>query len=142
MEQDAAHDSAGNGGGPKAAADTPGTSSAGVGPAAESTEGRGSGAPLSAPGDTASAGASREASPADTSAAKADSASGKPAPPMVPLDGFTEVELVIGLETSTRTEILSGLREGDRVAADPEAIRRKLKEKEEGPQPGERDGRR
>ena len=111
----AAADSAANDGGPKAAAEPP---------------------------DTSSAGTPRAGAPADTAAAKADSASGKPAPPMVPLDGFTEVELVIGLETSTRTEILSGLREGDWVAADPEAIRRKLKAKEDPPQPGEREGRR
>ena len=92
--------------------------------------------------DTASTSAPVAEAPADTAAAKADSASGKPTPPMVPLDEFTEVELVIGLETSTRIEILSGLREGDRVAADPEAIRRKLKAKEGPPEPGERGGRR
>ena len=60
---------------------------------------------------------------------------------MVPLDGFTEVELVIGLETSTRTEILSGLREGDWVAADPEAIRRKLKAQGGPPEAEGADGR-
>ncbi len=77
----------------------------------------------------------------DTAAAKADSASGKPAPPQVPLDEFTEVELRIGLETSTRIEVLSGLGEGDWVAADPEAIRRKLK-MNEGPPEAEGRGRR
>ena len=128
----------------EAGADSPDTVSAGVRPAEESTEDRVSGgAPLSgadAP-DTAAAGASRAAASTDTSAAKADSASGKPTPPMVPLDEFTEVELVIGLETSTRIEILSGLGEGDWVAADPEAIRRKLKAKEGPPEAGEADGR-
>ena len=142
MEQDAAHDSAGNGGGPKAAAEFPDTASAGAVPAADSTEDQNSGSPRSAPGDTASASPSLEGAPADTSAAKADSASGKPNPPMAPLDELTEVELVIGLETSTRIEILSGLQEGDWVAADPEAIRRKLKAKEGPPEAEGADGRR
>ena len=84
--------------------------------------------------DTAAAGPDRAAAPADTAAAKADTASGEPAPPEGRLDEFTEVELRIGLETSTRIEILSGLEEGDRVAADPEAIRRKLEAKEGGPE--------
>ena len=118
------------------------TASTGIHPAEESTEDSVSGAPRSAIGDTASASAPAAEDQADTSAAKADSASGKPTPPMVPLDGFTEVELVIGLETSTRIEILSGLREGDRVAADPETIRRKLKAKEGPPEAEGADGRR
>ena len=138
----AAADSAGNGGGPKAAAEFPDTASAGAVPAADSTEDQTSGSPRSAPGDTASASPSLEGAPADTSAAKADSASGKPTPPMAPLDELTEVELVIGLETSTRIEILSGLQEGDWVAADPEAIRRKLKAKEGPPEAEGADGRR
>ena len=121
-------------------AQSPDTASAGV-PAEESTDDRVSGGPRSGHGDTTSAGAPREGAPGDTSAAKADSVSGKPTPPMVPLDGFTEVELVIGLETSTRIEILSGLGEGDWVAADPEMIRRKLKAKEGPPEAEGADGR-
>ena len=53
-------------------------------------------------------------------------------PPEAPLDDFVEVELLVGLETTTRIEILSGLEDGDRVAADPELIRRKLEEKAKG----------
>ena len=37
----------------------------------------------------------------------------------MPLSAFAEVELAIGIETSTRLEILSGLASGDRVAEDP-----------------------
>ena len=47
------------------------------------------------------------------------------------LEDFIEVELRVGLETNTRIEILTGLAEEDRVAADPELIRRKL-EREDG----------
>jgi len=56
--------------------------------------------------------------PADTAAgpAKADS---------LALDQFNEVELTIGLETSTRTEILGGLEAGDRVAANTKQVRDK-----------------
>ena len=46
------------------------------------------------------------------------------------LDDFVEVELRVGLETNTRIEILTGLAEEDRVAADPELIRRKLERKD------------
>ena len=49
-------------------------------------------------------------------------------PPEAPLDHFVEVELQVGLETTTRIEILSDLEEGDRVAANPDLIRRKLEE--------------
>ena len=52
--------------------------------------------------------------------------SGKP--PEASLDEFVEVELEIGLETSTRVEILSGLEEGERVAEDPRRIRREKEE--------------
>lgn len=45
------------------------------------------------------------------------------------LDKFVEVELHIGLETSTRVEILAGLEESDRVAEDPQLIRQKLEQK-------------
>ena len=37
----------------------------------------------------------------------------------LPLSAFSEVELAIGIETSTRFEILSGLASGDHVAEDP-----------------------
>ena len=46
------------------------------------------------------------------------------------LEDFIEVELRVGLETNTRIEILTGLAEEDRVAADPELIRRKLERKD------------
>lgn len=49
-------------------------------------------------------------------------------PDEVTLDRFEEIELTIGLETSTRIEILSGLLPEDRVAADPALIARKLEE--------------
>ena len=49
----------------------------------------------------------------------------------LPLSAFAEVELAIGIETSTRLEILSGLASGDRVAEDPSLIRSKLEEKDE-----------
>ncbi|MDA0333637.1 MAG: efflux RND transporter periplasmic adaptor subunit [bacterium] len=52
----------------------------------------------------------------------------KTQPEKVVLARFEEVTLEIGLETSTRIEVLSGLKPGDRVAADPELIARKLKE--------------
>ena len=113
-------------------ADSPDTASAGMVSGEDSTEDPGTDPARSGTGETAST---------DTAAAKADSASGKPAPPQVPLDEFTEVELRIGLETSTRIEVLSGLGEGDWVAADPEAIRRKLKMKEGPPEAEGRGGR-
>ena len=49
----------------------------------------------------------------------------------LPLSAFAEVELAIGIETSTRLEILSGLASGDRVAEDPAIIRGKLEQKDE-----------
>ena len=49
----------------------------------------------------------------------------------LPLSAFAEVELAIGIETSTRLEILSGLASGDRVAEDPSLIRSKLEQKDE-----------
>ena len=48
----------------------------------------------------------------------------------LPLSAFAEVELAIGIETSTRLEILSGLASGDRVAEDPAIIRSKLEQKD------------
>lgn len=50
----------------------------------------------------------------------------------LPLSAFAEVELAIGIETSTRFEILSGLATGDRVAQDPSVIRSQLEQKDEG----------
>ena len=49
----------------------------------------------------------------------------------LPLSAFAEVELAIGIETSTRLEILSGLASGDRVAEDPSLIRSQLEQKDE-----------
>ena len=49
----------------------------------------------------------------------------------LPLSAFAEAELVIGIETSTRVEILSGLARGDRVAEDPSLIRSKLEQEDE-----------
>lgn len=49
----------------------------------------------------------------------------------LPLSAFAEVELAIGIETSTRFEILSGLASGDRVAEDPSLIRNQLEQKDE-----------
>ena len=43
-----------------------------------------------------------------------------------PLDEFVEIELLVGLETSTGIEILQGLDESDRVAEDPARIRQSL----------------
>ena len=57
----------------------------------------------------------------------------------LPLSAFAEVELAIGIETSTRFEILDGLTSGDRVAEDPSVIRSKLEAKDEDEeQDGER----
>jgi hypothetical protein len=68
-------------------------------------------------------------------AARDDSVNGGPSEsPTFTLDDFIEVQLETGLETSTRVEILSGLKEGDRVAADPTLIRRKKKEQAESPE--------
>ena len=55
----------------------------------------------------------------------------------LPLSAFAEVELAIGIETSTRLEILSGLASGDRVAEDPSIIRSKLEQKDEEKDEGE-----
>ena len=49
----------------------------------------------------------------------------------LPLSAFAEVELTIGIETSTRFEILDGLASGDHVAEDPSVIRSKLEAKDE-----------
>ena len=49
----------------------------------------------------------------------------------LPLSAFAEVALALGIETSTRVEILSGLASGDRVAEDPSVIRSKLEEQDE-----------
>ena len=77
-------------------------------------------------------GISSEADTTMTEDAAADSAATAAGPdddpPEAPLDHFVEVELQIGLETTTRIEILSDLDAGDRVAANPDLIRRKLEE--------------
>ena len=65
----------------------------------------------------------------DTTALAAAAAKKAPAEEFV-LERFEEVALKIGLETSTRIEILSGLVAGDRIAADPEMIASKIKEKQ------------
>ena len=49
----------------------------------------------------------------------------------LPLSAFAEVELAIGIETSTRFEILSGLALGDRVAEDPDLIRSQMEQEDE-----------
>ena len=61
-------------------------------------------------------------------------------PPKLELERFEEVELVIGLETSTRIEILSGLEDGDLVAEDPRLIRRKQEEAARLPKKKEKKG--
>lgn len=61
-------------------------------------------------------------------------------PPKLELDRFEEVELVVGLETSTRIEILSGLEDGDLVAEDPRLIRRKQEEAAKQPKKEEKKG--
>ena len=55
----------------------------------------------------------------------------------LPLSAFSEVELAIGIETSTRLEILDGLASGDHVAEDPASIRSKLEQKDEEKDEGE-----
>lgn len=50
-------------------------------------------------------------------------------PVKLPLDEFAEITVQVGLETSTRIEILSGRKEGGLVAADAELIKRKQAEK-------------
>ena len=54
-------------------------------------------------------------------------------PPRAKLDDFVEVELKIGLETSTRIEILSGLEDGERIAEDPQLIRTKKEQQAKMP---------
>ncbi len=66
----------------------------------------------------------------DSLAAAADSTRPDSAFQM-PLSAFAEVELAIGIETSTRVEILSGLARGDRVAEDPDLIRSQMEQKGE-----------
>ena len=66
---------------------------------------------------------------ADTATVAEATAKGAP-PEEIVLERFEEVTLEIGLETSTRIEILSGLLPEDRVAADPELIARKLAEQQ------------
>ncbi len=82
-------------------------------------------------GATADSTSAAEAS-TDTSVVTApDSSETAPPPPTeFILDRFTEVTLEIGLETSTRIEILSGLEASDRVSPDPALITRKLEEQE------------
>jgi HlyD family secretion protein len=65
--------------------------------------------------------------------AAADSARAKE-PPKARLDEFAETALEIGLKTTTQVEVLSGLRPGQRVAADPKTIRAKLEEKAKAPE--------
>ena len=80
--------------------------------------------------------ASADTSTADTLAsASADTTAEKKPdePPQAKLDDFVEVELEIGLETSTRIEILSGLEDGERIAEDPQLIRTKKEEQAKEP---------
>lgn len=51
------------------------------------------------------------------------------------LDQFTEVELQLGIETSTRAEVISGLQVDDRVAANAQQIRDKKNGKAAPPVP-------
>jgi hypothetical protein len=71
--------------------------------------------------DSADAQSADTTTPADSSSIEVDEE-----PDEAVLEDFIEVELRVGLETNTRIEILTGLAEEDRVAADPELIRRKL----------------
>ena len=85
------------------------------------------------------------ASPADSTVADSTAADtvavGKPdEPPKFELGDFVEVELEIGLETSTRVEILSGLEADQQVAADPALIRRKQEEQAKAPKKEEKEG--
>jgi len=88
-----------------------------------------------------SASALADSAAVDTSAA-ADSTAVEKAeePPQATLDDFVEVELEIGLETSTRIEILSGLEEGEGVAEDSQLIRRKKEEQAKKPKKEEKKG--
>lgn len=63
----------------------------------------------------------------------------KEEPERVPLERFVEREVQVGLETSTRTEVLEGLSAGARVAADAELIRKEIeraREKSKEPKKG------
>ena len=53
-------------------------------------------------------------------------------PPEFELHRFAEVTLQIGLQTSTRVQVLSGLEEGDWVAPDPQLIADKLAARDTG----------
>jgi len=76
-----------------------------------------------------------------TDSTAADSSAAPPPPPTeFVLDDFVEVELEIGLETSTRIEIISGLETGERIAADPALIRRKKEEQAKKPKKEEKKG--
>lgn len=122
-----------------AAADTSG--GAAVASAAQADSARtGSAAADSALAHSDTAGSAADSAIADS--ASADTAAiGKPKePPKFELGDFVEVELTIGLETSTRMEILSGLGKGDRVAADPALIRRKQEEQAKAPKTEEKKG--
>ncbi len=83
--------------------------------------------------DTSQAAATSATAQADSLDASADSsAGGPPEPPnQFPLDRFEEVELSLGLETSTRLEITAGLSLDDRIAADPQLIQRKLEQQQQ-----------
>jgi HlyD family secretion protein len=76
----------------------------------------------------------------NTDSTVTDSAASAPPPTEFVLDDFVEVELEIGLETSTRIEILSGLEAGERIAADPALIRRKKEEQAKKPKKEEKKG--
>ena len=75
--------------------------------------------------DSADAQSADTTAPADSSSIEVDEE-----PDEATLEDFIEAELRVGLETNTRIEILTGLAEEDRVAADPELIRRKLERKD------------
>jgi len=102
----------------------------------------GAGTALAAVADTAAAGSA--ARPAASGGTAADSAGGDsaaagkkpPEPPRFPLTRFEEVELEVGLETSTRLQIVAGLREGDLVAQDAEAVHQAREEAEHKGKPG------
>ncbi len=73
----------------------------------------------------------------DPGGAPVDADKSEPAGPSAPLtfalERFEEVELQVGLTTATRIEILGGLQAMDRVAADPELIRRRQAEADAAP---------
>lgn len=80
---------------------------------------------LGAPTDSSALSAATQDAPTDSSAGVVAATDSSATPSNFALDHFVEVELQIGLETSTRLEILSGLESTDRVAEDPQLIRRK-----------------